>query len=58
MRSMSEDITDTGQREAIRQIIAPAGEARPDEQNQKAKEKWPEQKRCYVNRLQGLVASH
>lgn len=55
---MSEDITDTGQREAIRQIIASAGEARPDEQNQKAKEKWPEQKRCYVNRLQGLVASH
>ena len=52
---MSEDIIDTGQREAIRQIIAPAGEASPDEQNQKAKEKWPEQKRFHVNRLQGLV---
>lgn len=58
MRSMSEDVVDIGHREAIWQIIAPGGEARADEQNQITEEKWPKQKKLYVNRLQGLTESH
>lgn len=34
MRSVSENTIDAGHREAIRQIIAPGGEARPDERHQ------------------------